>query len=137
MPRPLNIWRLTMAVSCFQRGHWGTKTTNYFLPFTITFQTIRCRFCGLTKARRRGHRSSRGATRITGNKMPDNPFEVTKAVDFTDAQIEATWVDWPSGGFLHLADPRSPMPRFLVGGMGGGRKHTPRYFFSTLYRHPL
>jgi hypothetical protein len=66
--------------------------------------------------------------------MVNNPFEVTKAVDFTDAQIEATWVDWPGGGFAHLADPRSPMPRFLVGGKGGGRTHLLRYFSYPLQR---
>jgi hypothetical protein len=66
--------------------------------------------------------------------MVNNPFEVTKAVDFTDAQIAATWVDLPGGGFFHLADPRSPMPRFLVGGKGGGRTHLLRYFSHPLQR---
>jgi len=66
--------------------------------------------------------------------MVNNPFEVTKAVDFTDAQIAATWVDLPGGGFSHLADPRSPMPRFLVGGKGGGRTHLLRYFSHPLQR---
>jgi hypothetical protein len=66
--------------------------------------------------------------------MANNPFEVTKAVDFTDAQIAATWVDLPGGGFFHLADPRSPMPRFLVGGKGGGRTHLLRYFSYPLQR---
>jgi hypothetical protein len=60
--------------------------------------------------------------------MTDNPFEVTKAVDFTDEQIAATWVDLPGGGFSSLASPRSPMPTFLVGGKGGGRTHLLRYF---------
>jgi hypothetical protein len=64
--------------------------------------------------------------------MSENPFEVTKAVDFTNAQIEATWVDLPGGGFLSLADPRSPMPIFLVGGKGGGRTHLLRYFSYSL-----
>src|SRR5215207_5948423 len=66
--------------------------------------------------------------------MADNPFEVTKAVDFTDDQIVATWVDLPGGGFTHLADPRSPMPKFLVGGKGGGRTHLLRYFSYPLQR---
>src|SRR4051812_1707989 len=64
----------------------------------------------------------------------DNPFEVTKAVDFTDAQIASTWVDLPGGGFLSLANPTSPMPRFLVGGKGGGRTHLLRYFSYPLQR---
>jgi hypothetical protein len=66
--------------------------------------------------------------------MSDNPFEVTKAVDFTDAQIAATWVDLPGGGFVSLADPKSPMPTFLVGGKGGGRTHLLRYFSYALQR---
>jgi hypothetical protein len=66
--------------------------------------------------------------------MSDNPFEVTKAVDFTDAQIAATWVDLPGGGFVTLADPKSPMPTFLVGGKGGGRTHLLRYFSYALQR---
>lgn len=66
--------------------------------------------------------------------MPTNPFEVTKAVDFTDEQIAANWVDLPGGGFASLADPRSPMPRFLVGGKGGGRTHLLRYFSYALQR---
>lgn len=65
---------------------------------------------------------------------PDNPFEVTKAVDFTDAQIESTWVDLPGGGFTALANPASPMPRFLVGGKGGGRTHLLRHFSFALQR---
>jgi hypothetical protein len=63
-----------------------------------------------------------------------NPFEVTKAVDFTDEQIAATWVDLPGGGFASLADPRSPMPIFLVGGKGGGRTHLLRYFSFSLQK---
>ncbi|MFL5382253.1 MAG: hypothetical protein ACJ8GN_07030 [Longimicrobiaceae bacterium] len=66
--------------------------------------------------------------------MTKNPFEVTKASDFSDQQIAATWVDLPGGGFSSLADPCSPMPRFLVGGKGGGRTHLLRYFSYPLQR---
>ncbi|MEZ5140668.1 MAG: hypothetical protein R2711_18400 [Acidimicrobiales bacterium] len=61
-----------------------------------------------------------------------NPFEVTKAVDFSDEEIARTWVDLPGGGFAALAPPRSPMPRFLVGGKGGGRTHLMRYYSFPL-----
>lgn len=64
----------------------------------------------------------------------DNPFEVTKAVDFSDEEIAQTWVDLPGGGFQALAPPRSPMPRFLVGGKGGGRTHLMRYYSFPLQR---
>ena len=64
--------------------------------------------------------------------MSDNPFEVTKAVDFTDAEIAKNWVDLGAGGFTSLADPSGSMPRFLVGGKGGGRTHVMRYFSSDL-----
>src|SRR5215212_1798760 len=63
-----------------------------------------------------------------------NPFEVTKASDFSDKQIAATWVDLPGGGFTSLADPGSPMPRFLVGGKGGGRTHLLRYYSYPLQK---
>lgn len=64
---------------------------------------------------------------------PVNPFQVTKAVDFTDSQIEATWVDLPAeGGFRKLVDPRAPMPRVILGGKGAGRTHLMRYFSFPL-----
>lgn len=66
--------------------------------------------------------------------MADNPFEVTKAVDFSDAEIADTWVDLPGGGFSSFADPKSPMPMFLVGGKGGGRTHLLRYSSFALQR---
>lgn len=64
----------------------------------------------------------------------DKPFDITKAVDFTDVQIAATWVDLPDGGFLHLVDPRSPMPLMLLGGKGSGRTHLMRYYSYPLQR---
>ena len=33
----------------------------------------------------------------------DNPFAITKAVDFSDNEINAMWVDWPAqGGFAKV-----------------------------------
>lgn len=68
--------------------------------------------------------------------MPEieQPFDVTKAVDFTDAQIAATWVDLPGGGFLQWVDPRSPMPLMLLGGKGSGRTHLMRYYSYALQK---
>lgn len=61
--------------------------------------------------------------------MKERPFDVTKAVDFSDVQIADTWVDLAvHDGFLHLADPRSTMPLILLGGKGSGRTHLMRYY---------
>ena len=58
-----------------------------------------------------------------------NPFEVTKAVDFTDIEIDKTWVDWPApGGFAAWFDVTSPMARIIRGGKGTGRTHAMRHF---------
>lgn len=69
-----------------------------------------------------------------GAARRENPFEVTKAVDFTDREIKATFVDLPSseGGFGAVLDPRSPMPHFLTGGKGGGRTHLMRHLSYSL-----
>lgn len=68
--------------------------------------------------------------------MPDieQPFDITKAVDFTDSQIAATWVDLPDGGFFQLINPRSPMPLMLLGGKGSGRTHLMRYYAYALQK---
>jgi hypothetical protein len=64
-----------------------------------------------------------------------NPFVVTKAVDFSDEEIMATWVDFAAeGGFFALANPASPMPRILLGGKGSGRTHLMRYFSAPLQK---
>lgn len=67
--------------------------------------------------------------------MSDNPFNITKAVDFTDQQIKDTWVDLPeTGGFLELVAPASQMPMILIGGKGCGRTHIMRYFSYPLQK---
>ena len=66
--------------------------------------------------------------------MGENPFDVTKAVDFTDAEIAATWVEWPDSQAEAVVNPLSPMPTILTGGKGGGRTHLLRYFSYPLQR---
>ena len=62
-----------------------------------------------------------------------NPFEITKAVDFTDREIEQLWVDWPApGGFAEFINIRSPMPRIVLGGKGTGRTHLMRRFSAPV-----
>ena len=60
-----------------------------------------------------------------------NPFNITKANDLTDAQIEALWVDVSSEdadtALLSALRPASPMPMFVLGGKGSGKTHLLRY----------
>ena len=64
------------------------------------------------------------------SREPDiNPFDITKAVDFSDCQINELWVDLlEGGGFTELVKPRSPMPMIILGGKGSGKTHLMRYF---------
>ncbi len=66
--------------------------------------------------------------------MSSNPFEVTKAVDFTDDQIRRNFVTFSSSDPYSIVDPKSVMPQFLVGGKGGGRTHLMRYFAYPLQK---
>jgi hypothetical protein len=67
------------------------------------------------------------------HKREVNPFNVTKAVDFSDEEIAATWVDLAEdGGFFELVNPRSPMPKFIVGAKGIGRTHIMRFYSAAL-----
>src|ERR1039458_3499524 len=62
-----------------------------------------------------------------------NPSNITKAVDFSDQEINDYWVDMPAGaGFAALAKPTSPMPMFILGGKGSGKTHLMRYFSYPL-----
>jgi len=64
-----------------------------------------------------------------------NPFNITKAVDFSDQEIQDYWIDIPeSGGFLQLMKPTSPMPMFILGGKGSGKTHLMRYFSYPLQK---
>src|SRR4051812_13874849 len=63
-----------------------------------------------------------------------NPFDITKAVNYTDKQIYDNWVDLANGGFTQLVNPRSPTPQFLLGGKGTGRTHLMRWFSQPVQR---
>ena len=64
-----------------------------------------------------------------------NPFEITKATDFTNDQIEHTWVDLPGARLADIVNGESTsMPRFLVGGKGGGRTHLMRHQSFSLQK---
>lgn len=64
-----------------------------------------------------------------------NPFDITKATDFSDQQIHDYWVDIGKGsGFLHMIKPSSPMPMVILGGKGSGKTHLMRYFSFPLQK---
>lgn len=57
-----------------------------------------------------------------------NPFNLTKANDFSDEQIQEFWVDISEGGgLLGMLKPTSPMPMLVLGGKGSGKTHLMRY----------
>ncbi len=57
-----------------------------------------------------------------------NPFNITKANDFTDEEIIRYWVGFTDGDvFEKVIKPKSPMPMFLLGGKGSGKTHFMRY----------
>lgn len=69
------------------------------------------------------------------NAGPGNPFNVTKAVDFTSQQISDFWVDIPGdAGFGEMVKPTSPMPMLILGAKGSGKTHLMRYFSFALQR---
>lgn len=69
-------------------------------------------------------------------QYPQNPFNVTKSVDFTDDEIAKYWVDFDSegaaGNLLSLLKPSSRMPIFILGSKGSGKTHLMRYMSYQL-----
>ncbi len=64
-----------------------------------------------------------------------NPFNITKAVDFSDQEINDYWVDIPTDdGFAAMAKPTSAMPMLILGGKGSGKTHLMRYFSYPLQK---
>lgn len=61
-----------------------------------------------------------------------NPFEVTKAINFSNEEIIEMWVDLEDGGFFELINPAARTPRMLLGGKGSGRTHLMRYYSAPL-----
>jgi hypothetical protein len=62
-----------------------------------------------------------------------NPFSVTRAVDFSDQQIVRHWVELPGdGGMQALAKPASQMPMIILGGRGSGKTHLIRFLATAV-----
>ena len=68
--------------------------------------------------------------------MIKNPFDVTKAVDYTDDDIYKYWVDLDeeNHGFEGLIEPESLMPKIIVGSKGSGKTHVMKYFSYELQK---
>jgi len=64
----------------------------------------------------------------------DNPFDLTKASDFSDRQVIDFWVDMAAGqsSLVSFIKPKSKTPMFLLGGKGSGKTHLMRYCSSTV-----
>lgn len=68
--------------------------------------------------------------------MISNPFDITKAVDYTDDEIYKYWVDLgdENQGFEKLIKPDSLMPMIIVGSKGSGKTHLMKYFSYELQK---
>ena len=66
--------------------------------------------------------------------MRINPFNITKANDYSDEEIYSSWVDMPGGGFAEIVKPTSPMPIIILGGKGSGKTHIMRFFSYNLQK---
>lgn len=72
---------------------------------------------------------------MTSIKSRSNPFELVKASDFSDEQIDQYWVDLTGEARLHdLFQPLLRMPMLLLGGKGSGKTHLMRYYSSAVRR---
>jgi hypothetical protein len=64
------------------------------------------------------------------NIFEENPFDLTKASDFSDSEIYDYWVDITAKnnkGLIDLIKPHSVMPMMLLGSKGCGKTHLMRY----------
>lgn len=64
-----------------------------------------------------------------------NPFDITKAVDFSDEDIDKYWTNISGEeGFMGLLKPWSLMPIIIKGSKGSGKTHIMRYFSYELQK---
>lgn len=65
----------------------------------------------------------------------ENPFNITKAVDYSDEEIEKFWVEFSeSQPFHENVKPTSPMPMLIIGGKGSGKTHIMRHHSHKLQK---
>ena len=60
-----------------------------------------------------------------------NPFNVTKASEYSDEQINNYWV---SIGGDNVLDPHDYTPKYILGGKGCGKTHLLRYYSYPLQK---
>lgn len=60
--------------------------------------------------------------------MVINPFDINKAVDYTDEDIFKYWVNFSPTGFYEMIKPDSNMPMIIVGSKGSGKTHIMKYY---------
>lgn len=61
-----------------------------------------------------------------------NPFNITKAVDYTDKELNEFWVDFPGVGFNDFIKPTLDMPMIILGSKGSGKTHIMKHFSFTM-----
>ena len=66
--------------------------------------------------------------------MKSNPFDVTKAVDYTDEEIYRYWVDMDGQASAMVMKPDSLMPMIIVGSKGSGKTHIMKFFSYELQK---
>ena len=67
--------------------------------------------------------------------MIANPFDINKAVDYTDEDIYRFWVNINSGaGFNEMIKPSRLMPMIIVGSKGCGKTHIMKYYSYALQK---
>lgn len=65
-------------------------------------------------------------------KKQTNPFNITKAVDYSDEELDKFWVDFPmDAGFSGIIKPTSDMPMIILGSKGSGKTHIMKHFSFT------
>lgn len=69
---------------------------------------------------------------MTDPRSDGNPFDLTKASDFSDSEILNYWVDLSgpnanAPGLLSVLKPKLVMPMLLLGGKGSGKTHLMRF----------
>lgn len=64
----------------------------------------------------------------------NNPFDITKAVDYTNEEILKYWVDLDGDGLMSIMKPFSAMPMLIKGSKGSGKTHIMKYYSYELQK---